>query len=201
MNRTIIVRRNYLHFVKKYQRQANRDMSCWIASSWLFCSLNVWLVFCVGMRRGTPTSPHTFHHASAWRKETMWSLASAGKTCFYLFWWSAFILWYLDGVVSENELALFIMYCNPAYCDMKYLCGPLPLSWSVSCTILISGHYQRLWGSMCSKSFRQVQRVEQWRKLSRLLKMMMSNPSEGLKSLCYTILMLSSLFLFISTVY
>ena len=26
MNRTIIVRRNYLHFVKKYQRQANLDM-------------------------------------------------------------------------------------------------------------------------------------------------------------------------------
>ena len=77
---------------------------------------------------------------------------------------------------------------------MKYLCGPLPLSWSVSCTILISGHYQRLWGSMCSKSFRQVQRVEQWRRLSRLLKMMMSNPSEVRKSFCYTILMLPSLF-------
>ena len=52
--------------------------SCCLFANWPFVGV------CVGMRRGTPTSLRTFHHASVSRKEIMWSLASAGKTCFII---------------------------------------------------------------------------------------------------------------------
>ncbi|KAG6786621.1 hypothetical protein POTOM_008228 [Populus tomentosa] len=63
MNRTIIVRRNYLHWVKKYQRQG----------------LALFYVFYFShMRRGTQTSQLTSPPVSGSEKEIMLPLVNAG---------------------------------------------------------------------------------------------------------------------------
>ena len=94
MNRTIIVRRNYLHWVKKYQRQALACLfnfpatvsSCFFldkmaTSHPLFLNAKLYLLsrcYPSDMRRGTQTSQHTSPHASVSEKETMSSLVNAG---------------------------------------------------------------------------------------------------------------------------
>ena len=78
MVRTIIVRRNYLHFVKKYQRFVWVSFSVSISLYYLANFFSSILLLAADMRRGTPTSLPTSRHASVWRKEIMWSLANAG---------------------------------------------------------------------------------------------------------------------------
>lgn len=83
MVRSIVVRRNYLHFVKKYQRH-DPASSCNECFSFFFFSLDFLnlrrhaLFVSSDMRRGTQTFPHTSLRASVWRKEIMSSLANAG---------------------------------------------------------------------------------------------------------------------------
>lgn len=86
MVRTIIVRRNYLHYVKKYRRYdillvflfsvTLRRIYWFINVIFLFCYPSFG---CLGMRKGTQTSLHTYHHAFVWKKEIMLLLASAGN--------------------------------------------------------------------------------------------------------------------------
>ena len=46
MNRTIVLRRDYLHFIKKYQRSVN--ISCVIIKERKFCGENFWTFTIVG---------------------------------------------------------------------------------------------------------------------------------------------------------
>jgi hypothetical protein len=88
--------------------------SCCLFANWPFVGV------CVGMRRDTPTSLRTFHHASVSRKEIMWSLASAGKAC-YIFPGPAFC----NAVPGWHGFwnAISKAQYNPTFplLDMKYL--------------------------------------------------------------------------------
>lgn len=89
MNRTIIVRRNYLHFIKKYQRYWF-PFILW--SPFFICTLRniiynsffffffFSLLLCLGMRRGIQTFQLMYHLASVSRKETMLLSDNAGET-------------------------------------------------------------------------------------------------------------------------
>jgi hypothetical protein len=85
MNRTIIVRRNYLHFIKKYQRYSlsfHILVPVFYLFIWRLTIYNfpfIYLLY-LGMRRGIQTFLLMYHLASVLRKETMLLSANAGET-------------------------------------------------------------------------------------------------------------------------
>jgi hypothetical protein len=85
MNRTIIVRRNYLHFIKKYQRYWfpfilwSPFFICTLGNI-IYNSLFFLLLLYLGMRRGIQTFQLMSHLASVLRKEIMLLSDNAGET-------------------------------------------------------------------------------------------------------------------------
>lgn len=79
MVRTIIVRRNYLHWVKKYQRYEAIQKSPVI----VFSCTNIHLIrvgfWSIGTRKGIQISQLTYPPASVWKRVTMWSSVNAGQ--------------------------------------------------------------------------------------------------------------------------
>lgn len=75
MQRTIIVRRNYLHFVKKYQRW--QKIFTFVCFEFHLSVFNI--DESIGMRKGIRTFLLMSHRVSVSKKEIMWSSGNAGE--------------------------------------------------------------------------------------------------------------------------